>query len=260
MSIQHKNYILMTLVLLSSMSLSEIISMDIEDLPRFLFQEEKSDKMTRNKTNKTNAPGNLDNSFELLFGTERELVDSGTEPIIDPLDENNEDVTTTAPVEENNTESPTTDTTTPAPVENKTTEEVENVNSIGFQNRPNSGEKKPLWPALCETKYHGTQWGKSDGEYSYFTLGSKSYLCPEHNKRDDLNRLDFDPENKVSPCPQLIAEDSRGLKWAPVIVRTTYGEIPGKVFYFDDSKKTRSTGVFSYMGRSYRGPIMSWIC
>ena len=144
----------------------------------------------------------------------------------------------------------------PSTENNKTNE----IDSPGFQYRPNSKIKVSLWPSLCQTKYHGSHWGKTDGIYSYWTRGSKSYLCHTLNKRDDLNPIKFDEDQNVSPCPLLIAEDSRGIKWAPVIVITTFGEIPGKTRHFEDSGKTRPKGVFSYMGKSYQGPIKAWLC
>jgi hypothetical protein len=326
MKIQNKHFILITLALLSSISLSKIIAMDVEDLASYLQNPKrihKTEVKDEKKSEKNEDPFADDETLglDMLFGSEekseevdpfandetlgldmlfegnrraeetgdehdpynlsplfrnrraeetgdehdpynlsplfrnRRLEDTGTEAVIDPLEENNEEVE--PPVEEANTET-TENTVTVEPLEQTNTEQP--VESIGFQKRPNSGEQIALWSALCETKYHGTHWGKSDDENSYFTLGSKSYLCPEYSKRDDLKRIDFNSEENVSPCPQLLAEDSRGLKWAPVIVETTYGEIPGKVRYFEDSQKTRTTGVFSYMGRSYRGPIKAWLC
>ena len=290
MNSNKKPSFILAILMLCSITLSKVVVVDVEDLGHYLKHDRKlSNKVSDHKkeddneedpfadtetygieglfTNRNMAEQKKDEDneedpfadtptygIEGLF-TNRNMAeaDSGTEAVIDPLDENNEEAPV-EPVEEPVEEAPV------EPVEEPVEETPEEIESTGFQNRPNSGEKVALWPALCETLYHGSNWGKSDGENSYFTLGSKSYLCPEYSRRDDLTRSEFDAEVKESPCPQLVAEDSRGLKWAPVIVQTTFGEIPGKVRYFDDSKKTRSTGVFSYMGRSYRGPVMAWLC
>ena len=212
-----------------SLSSNKIISMDVEDLGKYLSSQ------------------NSDSGSKKLLSKNRKLE----EAVVDPLSEETTPVVTSqTPEEVEATPEPVTSVPVPG----------DDEESTGFHLQPNSRRRVALWPALCETKYHGTHWGKSDDTNSYFTLGRKSYLCPEYNRRDDLTRTEFNAEEKVSPCPQLVAEDSRGLKWAPVIVQTTVGEVPGKVRFFDDSGKTRTDGVFSYMGRSYRGPVMAWLC
>jgi len=211
----------------------------------------------------------------------RKLKEANTENVVNPISDEGEDIPeptsenageTNTPEEPAKTQEPSNteepgntkepDNTEPSKTgteEPETPEEPE-IDSTGFQYKPNSGTKVALWPALCNTRYHGVHWGKSDGENSYFTRGSKSFLCPEDGKRDDLGAVEFKEEENKSPCPGMINKDSRGISWAPVLVRTTFGEVPGKVRSFDDSGKTRLKGVFAYMGKSYSGPIMAWLC
>ena len=189
---------------LSCLASSKIISMEVEDLGKYLSSE------------------NSDTEIKKLFGYNRKLE----EAVVDPLSEETTPEDSPAPVEADPSPEPSPEVV-PVPGDDE--------EATGFHLQPNSGRRVGLWPALCETKYHGTHWGKADETNSYFTLGSKSYLCPEYNRRDDLSRSEFNAEEKVSPCPQLVAEDSRGLKWAPVIVQTSVGEVPGKVRFFDDS-------------------------
>lgn len=265
-----KTHFLIALLMLGSLTLSKVIMMDVKDLDQYFsgelnntsqshfgqLQNSQKRKLSKYTPNETYELNHLINSQRNL-----ETADSGTstEPVIDPLSEDDEPTPTAtepAPVAISAPTEPAPED--PPTVENPTEEPL--PENAAFQLTPHSGKQQILWPALCETTYNGTQWGKSDESTSYFTVGSKSYKCPNYSKRDDLTRKPFDSEQRESPCPQLIAADSRNIKWAPVIIKTTLGEVPGKVRYFDDSGKTRMDGVFAYMGKSYRGPVTAWLC
>lgn len=276
-----KTHFLIAWLLLSSLALAKITVVDIDDLPRLLAAEFKDSSRSSNShfQAQTNSSTGSETYGRHLQGyakryLDEQNTDSSTEPIVDPLSEepDSEPTTTTSSppppptvtvtTENANEEpepSPVVTTSTEPPTEPNPEDEPLPENAM-FQYTPNSAKQKELWPALCETNYHGTNWGKSDETSSYFTLGGKAYLCPKYSRRDDLMRKPYDSEQRVSPCPQLIAEDSRGIKWAPVVVKTTLGEIPGKVRFFEDSGKTRTEGVFAYMGKSYRGPVQAWLC
>ena len=126
------------------------------------------------------------------------------------------------------------------------------------------GVEEPLWPALCETKNHGLQWGKHDGRQAFYTIAQFSVKCNQpvaDADRSDLEAIDFDPENPVSPCEELVATSKRGRKAYPVLVHSVHGVIPGKVLVKDlKAKGGEAKGYFGYDGKAFQGKLVSWLC
>lgn len=133
---------------------------------------------------------------------------------------------------------------------------------IGHQKIHNLEE--PLWPALCQTKNHGLQWGKHDGKNAFYTIAVFSVKCKqpiEKVDRSDLEVVEFDPSKPVSPCKELVATSKKGTEAYPVLVKSVHGEIPGKVLVKELREKGGDVkGYFGYDGNAYQGTPIAWLC
>ena len=133
---------------------------------------------------------------------------------------------------------------------------------VGFQKI--HGIEEDLWPALCQTRNHGMQWGKHDGTQAFFTFGKHSVHCGDDGElfdRSDLEAIPYDDENPDCPCPELGAEGRNEKIAVPVIVHSVHGNIPGKALLSEIAEKQLDVkGYFGYDAKGFQGKIVAWLC
>jgi hypothetical protein len=130
----------------------------------------------------------------------------------------------------------------------------------GFQNDSFFHTQIGLNSALCHSEEHGEQWAKYDGSHVFFCWGNTAFKCRDYQIRRDLKAVPYNKEQPVSPCPELAVKDISGTFQVPVLIKSSFGEIPGRARINRNTNRVSSKGVFALMGKAYQYTVFAHLC